>query len=168
LRGLLFRFVLFFGYGSRFPFYIGRGCIFKNSRRIFLSKGVNIGNYCRIEVFTSLNRRSSLILQDNASLGNCVHIGCANSIVIGKNVLIGSNVLIIDHNHGMTSSLEVDCEIPPKKRGLTSKGGIIIEDNVWIGDGVVVLSGSHIGFGAIIAARCVVRGSISPRSLYKG
>ena len=41
---------------------------------------------------------------------------------------------------------------PPSKRKLTSKGAIIIEDNVWIGDKVTILSGVTIGVNSIIGA----------------
>ena len=38
-----------------------------------------------------------------------------------------------------------------------SKGGIVIEDNVWIGANCVLLDGTHIGEGSVIAAGSVVR-----------
>ena len=46
--------------------------------------------------------------------------------------------------------------ISPYCRPLISKGPVIIEDNVWIGEKVSIMPGVHIGFGAIIAANAVV------------
>jgi chloramphenicol O-acetyltransferase type B len=48
--------------------------------------------------------------------------------------------------------------------GLTSesKGDIVIGNDVWIGDYVVLLSGTIIGDGAIIGTHAVVRGKIPP------
>jgi acetyltransferase-like isoleucine patch superfamily enzyme len=39
---------------------------------------------------------------------------------------------------------------------LQTKGGITIEDEVWLGHGVIVLSGVRIGKGAVIGAGSVV------------
>ncbi len=44
----------------------------------------------------------------------------------------------------------------PIHRPLVVKGPIVIEDNVWIGERVCILSGVNIGKGAIIAANSVV------------
>lgn len=38
----------------------------------------------------------------------------------------------------------------------TSKGDIVLEDDVWIGCNAVILSGVHIGQGAVVAAGAVV------------
>ncbi|MBP6971827.1 MAG: hypothetical protein KBB67_02045 [Syntrophorhabdus sp.] len=43
---------------------------------------------------------------------------------------------------------------------LTTKGDIRIEDGVWLGYGVIVLSGVHIGKGAVVGAGSVVTRSI--------
>lgn len=50
----------------------------------------------------------------------------------------------------------------------TSKGPIIIEDDVWIGFGCIILSGVHIGKGAIIGAGSVVTKDIQPYSIVAG
>lgn len=39
---------------------------------------------------------------------------------------------------------------------------VVIEDDVWIAGGAIILPGSHIGRGAVIAAGSVVRGYIAP------
>ena len=46
--------------------------------------------------------------------------------------------------------------MPPKLRRLYSKGPIVIGDNVWIGDKVIILDGVKIGNNSIIAAGTVV------------
>ena len=50
----------------------------------------------------------------------------------------------------------------------TSKGPIIIDDDVWIGYGVIILSGVHIGQGAVIGAGSVVAKDVPPYSIYAG
>ena len=50
----------------------------------------------------------------------------------------------------------------------TSKGPIIIEDNVWIGANAVILTGVKIGTGSIIAAGAVVDKNVEPYSIMAG
>lgn len=49
-----------------------------------------------------------------------------------------------------------------------SKGNIQIDDDVWIGEMAIVLSGTHIGQGAIVAAGAVCSGLIPPYSIVGG
>lgn len=59
-------------------------------------------------------------------------------------------------------------DIQPNLRPLVSKGPIIIEENVWIGEMVCILGGVHIGKGSIIGAGSVVTKNIPPYSLACG
>lgn len=105
-------------------------------------------------------------------IGECVcinyrcHIGCINRITIGNHVLIGSNVLITDHAHGCFS--EENKDIPWAKKKLYSKGPVIIEDNVWIGENVCVMPGVTIGKGSVVGANTVVTHDIPPYSMAVG
>ena len=49
-----------------------------------------------------------------------------------------------------------------------SKGDIIIEDDVWIGYGAIILSGVHIGQGAAIAAGAVVSKDVPAYAIVGG
>lgn len=49
-----------------------------------------------------------------------------------------------------------------------SKGNIIIDDDVWLGQGVIVLSNVHIGQGAIVAAGAVVTKDVPPYAIVGG
>jgi len=49
-----------------------------------------------------------------------------------------------------------------------SKGKIVVEDDVWIGFGVTILSGVHIGRGAVIAAGAVVSSNVPPFAIVGG
>lgn len=50
----------------------------------------------------------------------------------------------------------------------TSKGDILIDDDVWIGYGATILSGVHIGQGGVIAAGAVVSKDVEPYSIVGG
>lgn len=49
-----------------------------------------------------------------------------------------------------------------------TKGDIVIDDDVWIGERVTVLSGVHIGQGAIVAAGALVTKDVPPYSVVGG
>lgn len=167
LRGRIFAVLLFFGPGSSFDLCFDKGARFINSKRIFLGKGVAFGVFSRIEVYTkNSSNRACVVIKDGASFGDYSHIGCANFIEIGKHVLCGSNILIIDHNHGNShSDLSASALQAPRLRDLVSKP-VIIEDFVWIGDGVTILPGAHIKRGAIIGANSVVSGVVEECTVF--
>lgn len=102
----------------------------------------------------------------NSHFGEYNHITAINSIIIGNGVLTGRWVTITDNAHG--KSCYEDLCIEPYKRNLYSKGPVIIEDNVWIGDKVSILPNVRIGKSSIIAANSVVTKDIPPFSIAAG
>lgn len=50
----------------------------------------------------------------------------------------------------------------------TTKGDVIIGNDVWIGDGALILSGVTIGDGAVIGARAVVTKDVKPYEIVAG
>ena len=99
-------------------------------------------------------------------MGENSHITCANKIVIGNGVAIGKSVLISDNAHGELNLNTLN--ISPLKREVTSKGPVIIEDNVWIGDKASILPNVHIGKGAVIAANAVVTKNVPAYAVVGG
>ena len=87
---------------------------------------------------------------------NCI-VACLKKINIGNNVYIGPNVMIYDHNHKFNSKKVYSDKF--------STGSILIEDNVWIGAGCIILRNTCIGKGSVIGAGCVIKGNIPPHSL---
>ncbi|MBR6404394.1 MAG: sugar O-acetyltransferase [Eubacterium sp.] len=69
-------------------------------------------------------------------------------IYVGDNVMIGPNVTIATAEHPI--------ETEPRRLGLQSNKDVHIEENVWIGAGVVVLPGVTIGKNSVIGAGSVV------------
>lgn len=108
----------------------------------------------------------SIVIGDNVNINSDVHIGCIESIVIGNNVLMASRIYISDHSHGQIDNNIR--KIPPAQRKLFSKGPVIIEDNVWIGEGVCILPGVKIGKNSIIGANAVVTVSVPPNAVVAG
>jgi acetyltransferase-like isoleucine patch superfamily enzyme len=98
-------------------------------------------------------------------LGNDVGIG-ANcrfqcDIEVGNKVLIAANVGIIgsdDHRYDVLGKTMWD-----SGRGDARK--VVIDDDVWIGFGAIILSGCRIGRGSIVGAGSVVVGDVEPYSI---
>lgn len=97
-----------------------------------------------------------------------INSGCVfysgNGIQIGSNVLIAANCTFASVNHEFKSKDNLIIN----QRFKTSKGGIIIEDDVWIGAGVVILDGSYIKKGSIIGALSLVNNSTEEYGIYVG
>lgn len=123
----------------------------------------------RLEAFDEhLNNRYTPAVEigDNVSINFDCHIACVNKIIIGNNVLIASKVFITDHSHGEVNAAAL--ETAPWARKVISKGPVIIEDNVWIGEGVAILPNVTIGKNSIIGANAVVTKSFPENSLIGG
>lgn len=105
-----------------------------------------------------------IVIGNNVNINWYAHIGAINKIVIGDNVLIGSSVLITDHSHGQSGM----SNLPPAARPLYSKGPVIIGENVWIGEGAVILGGVEIGSNTIIGANSVVTHDIPANCVAAG
>jgi len=117
-------------------------------------------------VFIRIQVPSAVKIGDNVGLNDRVWIAANKdingSITIGNNVIIGPNTILHSGNHRFDS-----LEIPIKKQGYEFSK-IVIEDDVWIAANVTILSGVHIGKGAIIAASSVVTKNVLPYSIMGG
>ncbi|HOU51429.1 MAG TPA: acyltransferase [Smithella sp.] len=95
-----------------------------------------------------------IIIGNNVAIGEGSHITAINMIEIGNHVLTGRQITISDNSHGTIDVQSLST--PPSSRALYSKGPVIIEDGVWIGDKVSILSNVRIGKNSIIGANAVV------------
>lgn len=137
--------------------------------KIILGNNVTIGQHCVFELYSNYrNQKFTPLLSfgNNSSIGEYSHITCINRINIGNNVRMGRKVFITDNSHG-TSNYEL-MDIAPNFRPLYSKGPVIIEDNVWVGEMVCIMPGVTIGKCSIIGANAVVTKDILPYSVVVG
>lgn len=93
-------------------------------------------------------------------------------IVIGSFSSIGQNVAINEFNHCITkpcsSFMKRRCFDDNSFEEGTTKGDIIIEEDVWVGSNSCIMSGVHIGRGAIVGAGAVVTKDIPPYAIVGG
>jgi lipopolysaccharide O-acetyltransferase len=150
----------------------GRNPRFLGLAHMRIGKNFSAGDHLWIEAVTTYAGQThspELILGDDINLSAGVHIACLHRIHIGDGLLAGSHVLISDHTHGIYSGpSQSDPATRPTTRPLHSSGAIHIGRNVWLGDGVCVLAGAHIGDGAIIGANSIVRAEIPPATIAVG
>ena len=99
-----------------------------------------------------------LSIGHNSSIRDDGHITCCNKILIGNGVRIGPKVLITDNSHG-ASTREL-LELNPIERPLFSKGPVIIEDNVWIGEKASIMPNVKIGKNVVIEKAMIAEGAI--------
>lgn len=136
---------------------------------ISVGSGVFFDDHIQLTAWDSYDDQRfqpSIRIGDGCAFGSCSHITAINRIEIGDHVLTGKCVLITDNAHGLFT--EEDLSVPPRRRALVSKGPVIIEDNVWIGDKASVLPGVRIGKGSIIGANAVVTKDVPPHCMAVG
>lgn len=103
---------------------------------------------------------------------NVVDFGGDCKLLIGNFVSIAQHVTFIlnaEHhvNHLSTYPFKVKT-LKTLKTESFGKGNIEIGDDVWIGYGATIMSGVHIGQGAVIAAGAVVTKDVPPYAIVGG
>lgn len=84
-------------------------------------------------------------------------------VTIGKHVMMGRDVVMISRNHAFDR-----IDIPMREQGFLPVEPIVIGDDVWIGDRVIILAGVKIGKGVILGAGTVVAKSIPDWAIVVG
>jgi virginiamycin A acetyltransferase len=104
------------------------------------------------------------VIGDDCAINSGTVIYTGNGVRIADAVAIAANCTLAATNHAFD-----DLTKPIREQGfLPSRGGIVIEEDVWLGANVVVLDGAVIGRGTVVAAGSVVRGVLEPYSVYGG
>lgn len=172
------------GMKNKFPVFIGKSVKLSHKHSItcgknvkfeayseiqgLSKKGLNFGNNVTIGRGTQIRPSSyygvgqlgyGLTMGDNSSIGPMGYVGCAGRITIGKNVMIGPRVSLFAENHNFQ-----DKDKTIKSQGVSNRG-IIIEDDCWIGSGVIILDGVTIGHGSIIGAGAIITRNIPRNSI---
>lgn len=141
----------------------GKGSIIYKGTIILNPRNVSIGDdfkvYHRVFMCTGVNGR--------IEVGNRGHIGVdtyfnasEGMIKIGNNVIIAPKAQIYSYSN----------KYIPNKPVIDSHvvADVIIEDDVWIGAGAIILPGVKISKGAIVAAGAVVTGDVGVNEIVGG
>lgn len=97
--------------------------------------------------------------------------GVGYKLIIGNYCSIAPGVSFIpcsDHDVSHISTFPFKNKIINNEQEAISKGNIVVDDDVWIGYGSTILSGVHIGQGAVVAAGSVVSKDVPPYAIVGG
>ncbi len=123
---------------------------------------VQYKGFIRIMKGTSFAKNMDITLGHNVQFGNYCNIAC--NVHFGNNILMAGRVCFIGkHDHEFNLPGQT---IWHGERG--NNGTTIVEDDVWIGTGAIIMSGITIGKGSIIAAGSVVTKDIPSCEIWGG
>lgn len=125
----------------------------------WVSRGENV--YCQISS-KFLDPRKSVVLGNNVGIGFNCHFLCKMSM--GNDVLVASNVSFITKDDHLYN--KVGMTIWESGRG--DNYIIIVQDDVWIGQGAIIMAPCVVGRGSIIAAGSVVTSDVEPYTIVGG
>lgn len=134
---------------------------------IEIGQDVVILPFCEIVVHKRnprSEREGKLVLEDNSVIAAGVNIRAAGGRVrIGRHSGIGQHSTLVAVNHQVRAGT-----LYLRAPWDTSRAGIDIGENVWIGSNSVILPGVHIGDNAVVAAGSVVTRSVPAGEIWGG
>lgn len=95
--------------------------------------------------------------------GGATFVSTGAHIYIGNNVMFGPNVSIVTGNHRIDVIGKYMIDVKEKKK--SDDQDVIIEDDVWVGMGVIILKGVTVGRGSVIGAGTIVTKDVEPYSI---
>jgi len=140
---------------------------FVGQNYISIGENVTIGKRSCITAWNRSEYLPEIIIGNNVDIGDDCHITAINKITIGNNVLFGKKITISDNSHGSCDNYE-ELKLHPSQRVVTSKGEVIVNDNVWIGDKATILPNITIGKGAVVGANSVVTKNVPNHCVVAG
>jgi acetyltransferase-like isoleucine patch superfamily enzyme len=144
-------------------------------RKAYWGKKVPIGNNPHIYQGALIHSTSPELVKigDDVIIGPSVviNIGPCKGFYIGSKTGIARGTFIRSANHRFD-----DTEKPYQEQGhdfkvINFKGreySIVIEEDCWVGANAILLSGTHLGKGAIVSAGAVVSSVVPPYSIVVG
>ena len=122
---------------------------------------VKYNGFVRVQRGTTFERYG-IVIGNNVQFGSYCRI--RNEATFKDNILIAGSVCFIGRNdHDISKPGQL---IWNGERG--RDGRVIVESDVWIGHGCIVLSGVTIGMGSIIAAGSVLTKDVPPCEVWGG
>ena len=162
LRGRLYRLAMRETVGPSCRF--GRHVEFQNPEQIELGRGVILHNNVMIIARPREGDRVPRITVGDKTFMNVGSIVAAgHRIDIGSDVMFGPNVCVVDQDHEFGAQ-----GTAVARQGMKDRGPIEIGDGCWIATGAVILGGTRLPAGCVVAANAVVRGRYDERVVLAG
>lgn len=145
-------------YKSIYKYKIFQRTIVRDLKKNMKYVGVDV----RINPDTHIIDPQNISIGDRSSVGAQCFIQATGGISIGKDTMIAPRVAIWTSNHIYT-----DKEKTIREQGSVFRK-VIIEDDVWIGYGAIILPGAILRKGCVVGAGSVVTGEVEEYSLVAG
>lgn len=129
--------------------------------RIIIEAHVMIDAFVKIK---PAGGTGDVVIGEGSYINSGTVIYSGNGVRLGKSVLVAANCTFAPNNHEYKDRGKKIIE----QRFATSKGGIIVEDDVWIGANTVILDGALIRRGCVIGACSLVKGQLQEYGVYAG
>lgn len=132
-------------------------------------RGTNltIGENSQIDSFVKIKPvggSGNIEIGANCYINSGTVIYSGNGVLIKNNVLIGPNCNIVPVNHEFRSA-----NLLIREQGFKeNRGGVVIEDDVWLGANVTLMDGAVLSKGSVIAANSVVNFKTEQYGVYAG
>lgn len=141
-----------------------RGVLHGNVLQMLREGRLEIGPHAYFEPGVWLTSDTGRIGIGGGSLLNLnVMLAAVERVEIGEHCMLANGCVLTDGDHRFD-----DPSTPVPWQGFTSKGPVVLGDNVWLGAHVVVTSGVTIGRRAVIGANSVVTSDIPEFSVAAG
>lgn len=129
--------------------------------RLIVEEGVMIDAFVKIKFTGGVG---DVRIGRNSYVNSGVVIYSGNGVAIGEDVLVAANCTFapVSHEFKARGKKIVEQGFKP------GKGGIVIEDDVWIGANCVILDGAVLRKGCVVGAGSLVRGELEPYSINVG
>jgi len=143
---------------------LGRMLTLDNPAQITLEDGVIIAD-CVLLVARNrtADRRPTVRIGAKTFINNGCSVVAGTVVDIGRDVLLGPHVTVVDEDHAFDQP-----GVAVARSGMTDGGSVIIGDGAWLAANCVILGGTTIPAGSVVAANSVVRGRFEGRVLLAG
>lgn len=115
----------------------------------------------------TVNRKAYFGNGSGVEIGNESGLGARcklpNDTIIGDYVMMAPDVLVFNNNHNYS-----DPHVPIGEQGKSAPRRVVIGNNIWIGERVIINAGRTIADGTVIAAGSVVTKDFPPNSVIGG
>jgi galactoside O-acetyltransferase len=118
----------------------------------------HVGTGVRLRMPVTIYHPEQLAIGSKVDIGEYCVIRASGGVSIGDRVLVAAGAVITSREH----------PIALPRYGVTVDAPVVIEDDVWIGAGAIVLPGVTVGRGAIVAAGAVVTDDVASLTVVGG
>lgn len=129
--------------------------------KVCIAKNVTIDSFVKIKF---AGGEGDVLIAPDVYLNSGVVIYSGNGVSIGQGTLIAANTTIAATNHEYRSRNQTIIA----QRFMPSKGGVVIEEDCWIGANCVLLDGTVLRRGCVVGAGTVLKGEWPEYSMVVG